>query len=381
MSNQQLDICDIHELLFDSQETNCKFDFLQAWHNLDGSINDIKSAQQQQTTESCIFPEIGDITTPASVMNDSPLMDTPFLDSSINTPYTPASVFTPSLAQFQNYPTYVSNPLSGIDELSDIQVASYLKKDVSWPEFDLENAPPDASSGNLFLPQSSSTPAPNASSDPSSVLFDNVNSADDDSLFPPLSSDSGFPSDNTLVADYDNSTDLFNSDDFTSNLFDDGDFVFDDCFVEPIEPSTTDNLPIVLPTVELPTPMPLPELTTNKRKQDDSDKSKNIPKPKRRKFKTPLDSEERKFECPVCQVSFSRRYNLGTHVKTHNVARTKEYPCTLCTKGFDRKHDLSRHVATVHNGERAFSCALCTCTFSRKDALGRHMTQKHSDIS
>lgn len=401
MSNQQLDICDIHELLFEPQETNCKFDFLQAWQNLDGnseynvtciepykllltnnsSVNDIKSAQQQQATESSIFPQLGDITTPASVMNDSPLMDTPFLDSSINTPYTPASVFTPSLAQFQNYPTYISNPLSGLDELSDIQVASYLKKDVTWPEFDLENSPSDASSGHLFLPQSSiesSTPVPNSASGPSTALFDKVNSTDDDSLFPPLSSDNGLPSDNALITDYDNSVDLFNADDFTSNLFDDGDFVFDDCF---IEPNTSNDLPIALPAAELPEFMPLPEPTNNKRKQDDSEKAKNAPTPKRRKFKSPLDSEERKFECSVCHVSFSRRYNLGTHVKTHNIGRSKDYPCTLCTKGFDRKHDLSRHIATVHNGERAFSCSLCTCTFSRKDALGRHMTQKHNDIS
>ncbi|KAI8988138.1 hypothetical protein BDF20DRAFT_790357, partial [Mycotypha africana] len=73
-----------------------------------------------------------------------------------------------------------------------------------------------------------------------------------------------------------------------------------------------------------------------------------------------------------CGAMFSRRYNLGTHVKTHNKNRAKSFSCHLCDKTFDRKHDLSRHISTVHNGERAFACAECSSTFSRKDALARH---------
>ncbi|KAI7867138.1 hypothetical protein BDF14DRAFT_1688831, partial [Spinellus fusiger] len=73
-----------------------------------------------------------------------------------------------------------------------------------------------------------------------------------------------------------------------------------------------------------------------------------------------------------CHSKFSRRYNLGTHIKTHSKDRQKDFTCFICTKGFDRKHDCDRHIATVHLGERSYACTHCTSSFSRKDALSRH---------
>ncbi|KAI7857634.1 hypothetical protein BDC45DRAFT_405545, partial [Circinella umbellata] len=60
------------------------------------------------------------------------------------------------------------------------------------------------------------------------------------------------------------------------------------------------------------------------------------------------DNAEKRYQCDICKLKFSRRYNLGTHVKTHDKDRQKEYMCSVCPKGFDRKHDRDRHVATVH---------------------------------
>ncbi|KAI9282765.1 hypothetical protein BY458DRAFT_411376, partial [Sporodiniella umbellata] len=57
---------------------------------------------------------------------------------------------------------------------------------------------------------------------------------------------------------------------------------------------------------------------------------------------------KQKHPCPVCSATFDRRYNLGTHIKTHDKNRKKAFECSLCTKTFDRKHDLSRHISTVH---------------------------------
>ncbi|KAI9312333.1 hypothetical protein BX666DRAFT_1820926, partial [Dichotomocladium elegans] len=60
------------------------------------------------------------------------------------------------------------------------------------------------------------------------------------------------------------------------------------------------------------------------------------------------NSSDKKYACEVCGVRFNRRYNLGTHIKTHNKDRIKAYACNICTKGFDRRHDRERHIATVH---------------------------------
>ncbi|OAD79684.1 C2H2-type zinc finger transcription factor, partial [Phycomyces blakesleeanus NRRL 1555(-)] len=73
-----------------------------------------------------------------------------------------------------------------------------------------------------------------------------------------------------------------------------------------------------------------------------------------------------------CKARFSRRYNLTTHVKTHDKQRIKEHGCTFCDKAFDRKHDRDRHVATVHHNKRTFTCKICPTSFTRRDALSRH---------
>lgn len=111
---------------------------------------------------------------------------------------------------------------------------------------------------------------------------------------------------------------------------------------------------------------------SRKRKLDDS--GPTVDANKNKKVNT---ENERPYECPICKSRFSRRYNLGTHMKTHDKNRQKEFICSTCHKGFDRKHDRERHIATVHRGERQFACLDCTQSFSRKDALNRHI-QKHN---
>jgi uncharacterized Zn-finger protein len=86
---------------------------------------------------------------------------------------------------------------------------------------------------------------------------------------------------------------------------------------------------------------------------------------------------DRQFLCELCDRGFSRRYNLGTHIKTHFKLRTKPFDCDLCPMKFDRKHDCLRHISTVHKGERLHTCHKCTISFSRRDALHRHHAQKH----
>ncbi|KAF1796454.1 C2H2-type zinc finger transcription factor [Mucor lusitanicus] len=85
------------------------------------------------------------------------------------------------------------------------------------------------------------------------------------------------------------------------------------------------------------------------------------------------------FQCPLCPHMSKRRYNLSTHMKTHDKNRIKEFNCLHegCKKSFDRRHDRDRHLATVHRGERSYNCSECKSHFSRRDALNRHLVQKH----
>ncbi|KAI9476385.1 MAG: hypothetical protein EXX96DRAFT_527640 [Benjaminiella poitrasii] len=87
--------------------------------------------------------------------------------------------------------------------------------------------------------------------------------------------------------------------------------------------------------------------------------------------------EAKIYHCHLCNHVSKRRYNLMTHIKTHDKARLKEFGCTICEKRFDRRHDRDRHLATVHRGERSFVCSDCKTHFSRRDALNRHLIQRH----
>ncbi|SAM04666.1 hypothetical protein [Absidia glauca] len=47
------------------------------------------------------------------------------------------------------------------------------------------------------------------------------------------------------------------------------------------------------------------------------------------------NTNEKRYGCPICRRKFSRRYNLNTHIRTHNANRIKEFACDICGTGFD----------------------------------------------
>lgn len=121
--------------------------------------------------------------------------------------------------------------------------------------------------------------------------------------------------------------------------------------------------------------------TTGKRKisscQEEVSSTTTQYKKRKNSNKKVNHNKEKKYECEICGLVSKRKYNLTTHIKTHDKNRVKEFGCDQCSKSFDRRHDRDRHLATVHRRERSFGCSDCKAHFSRGDALNRHLVLKH----
>ncbi|KAI9282226.1 hypothetical protein BY458DRAFT_497563 [Sporodiniella umbellata] len=119
-------------------------------------------------------------------------------------------------------------------------------------------------------------------------------------------------------------------------------------------------------------PAPRGKRTKRAEKPKRVEQASRVEKPKRGKR-----VEGKLHQCPYCDHVSKRRYNLSTHIKTHDKQRVKEFECSECQSRFDRRHDRDRHLATVHRGKRAIICPCCSIQFSRRDALNRHLAQRH----
>ncbi|KAF9581705.1 hypothetical protein BGW38_001176 [Lunasporangiospora selenospora] len=124
-----------------------------------------------------------------------------------------------------------------------------------------------------------------------------------------------------------------------------------------------------------------------------------------------------RFQCSVCQKTFSRPFNLRSHRATH--LGVKPFVCThkvkadhhreqdhdeeneeqeesrqqlhqdeeidlhidsterICGWRFARRHDLERHVRSRHSAEKMFACKNCGAKCGRNDAFKRHL-QRHA---
>ncbi|KAH9831277.1 uncharacterized protein C8Q71DRAFT_715628 [Rhodofomes roseus] len=85
---------------------------------------------------------------------------------------------------------------------------------------------------------------------------------------------------------------------------------------------------------------------------------------------------EAHFVCPVpgCGSTFTRRFNLRGHLRSHTAERPFLCEWPGCNKGFARQHDCKRHQALHTAKAQANVCHGCGKTFSRLDALNRHRT-------
>ena len=74
--------------------------------------------------------------------------------------------------------------------------------------------------------------------------------------------------------------------------------------------------------------------------------------------------EERKYNCEMCDKSYTQSHNLKTHIKkVHEGTKEKEekgprsdhkgiFTCNNCDKSYTQSHNLKTHIKNVHEGEK-----------------------------
>ncbi|XP_067205495.1 PR domain zinc finger protein 5-like isoform X2 [Linepithema humile] len=83
--------------------------------------------------------------------------------------------------------------------------------------------------------------------------------------------------------------------------------------------------------------------------------------------------ERTKYECPICQVYFTRQGELKRHMVKHSDVRP--YKCTICERAFKRSFELSSHMQIHRNV--TYACKTCSFTTTNKVSLRTHNRRVH----
>ena len=72
-----------------------------------------------------------------------------------------------------------------------------------------------------------------------------------------------------------------------------------------------------------------------------------------------------KFQCPICDLIFTRNGNLKTHIDTAH-EKKKSFKCNQCQVTYGKKGNLTKHIKRVYEGIKLFECDKCEQTESGK---------------
>ncbi|KAJ2989302.1 hypothetical protein NUW58_g3537 [Xylaria curta] len=118
----------------------------------------------------------------------------------------------------------------------------------------------------------------------------------------------------------------------------------------------------------------IPVIVTIEQSESESEPQTEYHQQKRR--------QQTEFKCPHCPMIYKKRFNLQSHLRTHDSERP--HVCQFCSKGFARLSDYTRHLDT-HTGTKNFVCRGelmnggiwgCGRSFSRADTLRKHHESK-----
>lgn len=81
--------------------------------------------------------------------------------------------------------------------------------------------------------------------------------------------------------------------------------------------------------------------------------------------------------CDECGLSFSSKYLLSKHVKTHKHCKL---PCPQCPKLFTSEAPLKEHIERIHF-EKTIKCKQCQKKFSTQKILKQHIKLHHEPVA
>ena len=77
-------------------------------------------------------------------------------------------------------------------------------------------------------------------------------------------------------------------------------------------------------------------------------------------------TNEKPYECDVCEKRFSDSGNLKKHMRIHT--NEKPYECDVCDKAFRQSGHLKTHMR-IHTNEKPYECDVCERRFRESGAL------------
>ncbi|XP_043517630.1 zinc finger protein 724-like isoform X4 [Frieseomelitta varia] len=85
-----------------------------------------------------------------------------------------------------------------------------------------------------------------------------------------------------------------------------------------------------------------------------------------------------KFQCTVCEKSFSTSYNYKQHIGTH-FADQQKFHCKDCKLSFAWKSTLNKHIANNHrpDGPQKFACDICNKIYNTSSQVNEHVKRDH----